>query len=64
MALVGGFESMTNAPGLILNYRKGTKFGHGEIKDHILHDGLEDAFQNKLMGHFAEVTAHKFNITR
>lgn len=42
--LVGGFESMTNAPGLILNYRKGLKFGHSGIKDHILCDGLEDAF--------------------
>lgn len=62
--LVGGMESMTNSPGLILNYRKGLKFGHSGIKDHILHDGLEDAFQNKLMGNFAEITASKYNITR
>lgn len=55
--LVGGFESMTNAPGLILDYRKQFKFGHSVIKDHILHDALEDAFQKKLMGHFAEETA-------
>lgn len=62
--LVGGMESMTNCPGLILNYRKGLKFGHSTIKDHVLYDGFEDAFQNKLMGNFAEITASKHNITR
>ena len=48
---------MSNAPGLILKYRQNLKFGHSIIKDHLLYDGLEDAFSNNLMGHFAEMTA-------
>lgn len=59
-AILGGHESMTNAPGLLLNYRKGLKFGHSSIKDHLLHDGLEDAFTDNLMGNFADKTAEKF----
>lgn len=43
-SIVGGLESMTNAPGLLMDYRKGIKFGHSTIRDHILNDGLEDAF--------------------
>ena len=47
-------ESMTNAPYFIPKARGGMRMGHGEIKDHMMSDGLEDAYDNKAMGCFAQ----------
>jgi len=53
--VAGGMESMTNAPYLIPKARGGMRLGHGEIKDSMFLDGLEDAYdKGKLMGVFAE----------
>ncbi len=63
--LASGMESMTNAPYLLDKARAGYRLGHGEIKDHMFLDGLEDAYQKgQLMGVFAEATATKFNFSR
>jgi acetyl-CoA C-acetyltransferase len=65
IVLAGGMESMSNAPYLLDKARTGYRLGHGEIKDHLFLDGLEDAYeQGKLMGYFAENTAQKFNFSR
>jgi acetyl-CoA C-acetyltransferase len=63
-AIAGGMESMTNAPYFIPKARGGMRMGHGEIKDHMMADGLEDAYDNKAMGCFAQDTADQYGITR
>ncbi len=61
----GGLESMTNAPYLLPKARGGFRMGHGEVKDHMFLDGLEDAYdKGKLMGVFAENTAEKYQFSR
>ncbi|HEY4714812.1 MAG TPA: acetyl-CoA C-acyltransferase, partial [Aquirhabdus sp.] len=60
----GGMESMTNAPYLMPKARGGFRMGHGEIKDHMFFDGLEDADTGRLMGSFAQDTANTLNYTR
>lgn len=63
--VAGGMESMSNAPYLLQKARTGYRFGHGEIKDHMLLDGLEDAYdKGKPMGYFAEQTAKKYGFSR
>lgn len=62
--LVGGMESMSNAPYIIEKARGGLRMGHGEIKDHMFFDGLEDARTGRLMGSFAQDTAAQFGLTR
>lgn len=63
--LAGGMESMTNAPYLLSKARAGYRLGHGEIKDHMFLDGLEDAYERgQLMGCYAEATAKHFNFSR
>jgi acetyl-CoA C-acetyltransferase len=63
--LAGGMESMSNAPYLLSKARAGYRLGHGELKDHMFLDGLEDAYdRGKLMGYFAEATAKHYNFTR
>ena len=65
IVLVGGMENMTQAPYLLQKARGGYRLGHGEIKDHLLLDGLEDAYEpGRLMGSFADETAKHLNITR
>lgn len=64
VAVAGGMESMSNAPYFIPNARGGMRMGHGQVKDHMMADGLEDAYDNKAMGCFAQVTADKYNLTR
>lgn len=65
VVLAGGMESMTNAPYLLPKARAGYRLGHGEIKDHMFLDGLEDAYtRGQLMGCFAEATAKHYNFTR
>lgn len=63
-AIAGGMESMTNAPYCLPKARSGMRMGHGEVKDHMMQDGLEDAYENLAMGCFAQSTADVYNITR
>ncbi len=62
--LVGGVESMTNAPFLHLEGRAGHKYGHVEIKDAIMWDGLWDHIEGWIMGEAAELIAREFEISR
>lgn len=62
--VAGGMESMSNAPYLLEKVRSGLRMGHGEIKDHMFLDGLEDARTGRLMGSFAQDTADQYGITR
>jgi len=63
--VAGGMESMTNAPYILPNVRKGLRLGHGVVHDHMFLDGLEDAYQpGRLMGTFAEDTAQHYQFTR
>jgi len=65
IVLAGGMESMSNAPYLLSKARDGYRLGHGELKDHMFLDGLEDAYdRGKLMGTFAEATAAKYGFSR
>jgi acetyl-CoA C-acetyltransferase len=62
--VAGGMESMSNAPYLLPKARGGYRLGHGEIKDHMFFDGLEDAYEHRLMGTYAEDTARHYQFTR
>ncbi|MAG67798.1 MAG: acetyl-CoA C-acyltransferase [Pseudomonas sp.] len=62
--VAGGMESMSNAPYLLEKARSGLRMGHGEIKDHMFFDGLEDARTGRLMGSFAQDTADQYGLTR
>lgn len=62
--LAGGIESMTNAPYLLPKARGGYRMGHGEILDHMFYDGLQNPYDGKMMGHFADATAKKYGFTR
>ena len=63
--VAGGMESMSNAPYLILKGRSGYRLGHGELKDHMFYDALEDpSHDGKLMGSFAEDSAETYQFTR
>jgi len=63
--VAGGMESMTNAPYLLPTARGGQRMGHGEIRDHMFLDGLEDAYEpGRAMGTFAEDTAGEYGLSR
>ena len=62
--VAGGMESMSNAPYVLPKVRTGLRMGHGEVKDHMFLDGLEDARTGRLMGSFAQDTADQYGITR
>lgn len=64
IVVAGGMESMTNAPYLLPKARGGFRMGHGEIKDHMFLDGLEDAETGCLMGSFAQDMANARGYTR
>jgi acetyl-CoA C-acetyltransferase len=64
VVVAGGMESMSNAPYLLPKARSGYRMGHGEIKDHMMLDGLENAYDGKAMGCFAQGTADEKGITR
>lgn len=64
VVVAGGMESMTNAPYVLQKARGGFRMGHGEIKDHMFLDGLEDAETGRLMGSFAQDTATKMGYSR
>jgi acetyl-CoA C-acetyltransferase len=61
----GGMESMTNAPYLIPKARSGYRIGHGMMYDHMMLDGLEDAYEKgRSMGTFAEECVDKYQFSR
>jgi acetyl-CoA C-acetyltransferase len=63
--VAGGMESMTRAPYLVPKARAGLRLGHAELKDHLVLDGLEDAYdRGRLMGVFAEATAAHYGFSR
>lgn len=64
VVVAGGMESMTNAPYMMPQGRGGYRFGHGELLDHMLYDGLQDAYSGGPMGNFAEKTVDKYGFTR
>ncbi|MEZ2774814.1 acetyl-CoA C-acyltransferase [Acinetobacter pseudolwoffii] len=64
IVVAGGMESMTNAPYVLPKARGGFRMGHGEIKDHMFLDGLEDAETGRLMGSFAQDMANTKGYTR
>jgi len=64
LVVVGGMESMSNAPYYIPKGRYGHGYGHGEIVDGLLKDGLTDAYEHVPMGVCADNTATKYEITR
>ena len=65
VVVAGGMESMTNAPHLLTNARKGYRYGAVTTLDHMAVDGLEDAYQRgKAMGVFAEDCVAKYCFTR
>ena len=63
--VAGGMESMTNAPYLLLKGRGGYRIGHDRMYDHMMLDGLEDAYEaGRSMGTFGEDCAAKYGFTR
>ena len=62
--VAGGMESMTNAPYLLKKARGGYRIGHDKVFDHMMLDGLEDAYTGLAMGMFAEDCAAKYGFTR
>ena len=65
IVVAGGLESMSNAPYLMQKARRGLRMGHGEVKDHMFLDGLEDAYEpGRLMGTYADDTARAYQFSR
>ncbi|MCU7553928.1 thiolase family protein [Alteromonas sp. ASW11-19] len=62
--IAGGMESMSNAPYMLPKARTGYRMGHGQVLDHMMLDGLENAYDGKAMGCFAQDTADDEGITR
>lgn len=64
VVIAGGMESMSNAPHLLPASRKGYRFGHNKIIDHMAFDGLEDAYEGEPMGVYAELCADTYKFDR
>ncbi len=64
IVVAGGCESMTNAPYLLPNARKGYRLGNGTLIDSMVHDGLWDVYNDYHMGNTGENVAEKYKITR
>ncbi|MGB6194281.1 MAG: acetyl-CoA C-acetyltransferase [Terracidiphilus sp.] len=64
IVVAGGMESMTNAPYLLPQARRGYRMGNSQVVDAMIHDGLLDAYNNFHMGIGAEMVAEKYGITR
>jgi len=62
--VAGGMESMSNTPYYLPKHRWGGKYGHSEIQDGIIVDGLWDVYNDFLMGNAAEICAEECNISR
>ena len=65
VVVAGGMESMSNAPYLLKKLRAGARIGHDTAFDHMMLDGLEDAYESgRSMGTFAEDTSREYQFTR
>jgi len=64
IVVAGGMESMSNAPHLLPKARQGYRYGHVRALDHMAYDGLEDAYEGKAMGAYAEATAQEYGFSR
>ena len=65
LIVAGGMESMSNAPYILKKMRGGARIGHDVVLDHMMLDGLEDAYEaGRAMGTFAEDTARDYQFTR
>ena len=70
IAVAGGMESMSNAPHLLPQSRTGTRMGDARLEDHMILDGLQDAYERddrgrgRLMGTFAELCAERYGFSR
>src|SRR5450759_2905219 len=64
IVVAGGMESMTNAPYLLLNARKGYRLGNGALIDSMVNDGLWDKYNDYHMGNTGENVAEKYGVTR
>src|SRR5262249_54952967 len=64
MVVAGGMESMTNAPYLLPQGRKGFRMGDAQVVDSMVRDGLWDVYKNYHMGITGENVAEKYDITR
>ena len=64
VVLAGGMESMSNAPYLLPNARTGLRMGHQQVLDHMFLDGLQNPYDDQMMGFFAEQTVDKYQFTR
>lgn len=64
IVVAGGMESMSNAPYLLPDARRGYRFGHQQVTDSMLVDGLWDVYNNFHMGTAAERIAHEYGISR
>ncbi len=65
LIVAGGMESMSNSPYLMKKHRAGARIGHDTVYDHMMLDGLEDAYDSgRAMGTFAEDAAREYQFTR
>ncbi len=64
VAIAGGMESMSNAPYILPKVRTGLRMGHGQVIDHMMQDGLENAYDGISMGCFAQDTADEASFSR
>ena len=64
LVAVGGMESMSNAPFLVDGARSGLRFGHKQLTDSMIHDGLWDPYGDKHMGNCAELCAREYGFSR
>lgn len=65
LVVAGGMESMTGAPYLSKKHRSGARIGHDTVYDHMMLDGLEDAYEpGRAMGTFAEDISREYQFTR
>ncbi|MCR3907578.1 acetyl-CoA C-acyltransferase [Aeromonas hydrophila] len=64
VVIAGGMESMSRAPYLLDKARGGFRMGHQSVLDHMFLDGLQDAYEGQLMGHYAQLSADRAGLTR
>ncbi|MFN0206536.1 MAG: acetyl-CoA C-acetyltransferase [Planctomycetota bacterium] len=62
--VAGGMESMSNAPYLVPSARLGSRLGHAQLIDSMVHDGLWDIYNDFHMGETGEKVAEKYNVSR
>ncbi|CAN5809503.1 acetyl-CoA C-acyltransferase [soil metagenome] len=64
VVVAGGMENMSATPYYLEKARNGYRYGHGQLLDAVVKDGLTDVYHQNLMGNSAELCAAKYGITR